>query len=151
MLNSSLEQCRNTGGMAQFVATSDAQIWNLGIGKTEVSRFVGVGAGSEPVIHRAAFWTCLYWRGLNNLTLDASPAAAHTNTAVLKGKSIAYEKSHRVCDNQDPLVWRTGRKFIWASEIRTECYRAGFVHNMLDGCSCPFEISPDLKSFILGQ
>lgn len=141
MPNSFLEQCLNTGGKAQFVATSDAQIQNLGTGKTEVSRFIGVGAGSDPVINRVAFWTCLYWRGLNNLTLDTSLAAAHTNTAMLKGKSIAYEKSHRVCDNQDPLVWRTRRKFIWASEIRIGCYRAG----------CPFEISLDLKSFMPGQ
>ena len=47
MLNSSLEHCLNTGRMALFVAVSDAQIWNLGIGETEVYRFVGVGAGSN--------------------------------------------------------------------------------------------------------
>lgn len=83
MLKSCLEQCLNTGGIAQFVATSGVQIWNLGTGKTEVSRFAGAGAGSEPVIHRATFWPCLYWRGLNNLTLDTSTAEAHTNTATL--------------------------------------------------------------------
>lgn len=70
---------------------------------------------------------------------------------MLKGKSIAYEESHRACDNQDPLVWRTGMKFIWASKIRIGCYRAGFAHSTLDGGSCPFEISMDLMSFIVGQ
>lgn len=49
MLNSSLEQCLSRGGMAQFVATSDAQIRNLGTGETEVPSFVRVGAGSKPV------------------------------------------------------------------------------------------------------
>lgn len=127
------------------------QVWNVGVGKPEVSIFPGVWTGSKPVMHQADFWTCLCWRGFNNLTLDTSSAAAHTKTAMLKGKNTAYEKSHRVCGNQDPLVWRTVREFIWASVIRITCYRAGFAHSMLDGCSYPFEISLDLKSFILGQ
>lgn len=38
-------------GMAQCTATSDASIWSLGIGKTEVFGFVGVGAVSEPFMH----------------------------------------------------------------------------------------------------
>lgn len=42
-------------------------------------------------------------------------------------------------------------KFIWASKIRIGYYREGFVHSMPDGCSCPLEVSMDLKSFIVGQ
>lgn len=88
---------------------------------------------------------------MNNITLDSSPTAAPKNPAMFKGKSISYEESHRACDNHDPLDWRTEMKFIWASKIRIGCYREGFVHNTLDVCSCPFEISVDLKSFIVGQ
>lgn len=109
VLNSSFERCLSTGGMAQFVATSNAQIW---IAKTEVFRFFGVGLALKLLNAEQLFGSCLNWRCLSNPILDTSPAAAHTNTAMLKGKSMAYEKSCGVFDNQDPLVWRSGRRFI---------------------------------------
>lgn len=91
--------------MAGFVATSNAQIESLGIAKLRCSDLLGWGLALNLLY---AGWLCgayLNWRCLSNAALDTSPAAAYyTNTAMLRGKSRAYEKIHGVCDNQDPRV-----------------------------------------------